>query len=320
LTVLPVYDTLITDTICFGDSYINPDYSFLDTTPIAVTPVIWDTTLYTVIGHCDSIVRFELTVLPVYDILIKDTICFGDSYINPDYSFLDTTPTAVTPVVWDTTLYTVTGHCDSVIRLELTVLPIYDTLIKDTICLGDRYINPDYSFLDTTPTAAGIVLWNTTLYTVTGHCDSIVKLELTVLPIYDTLITDTICLGDSYINPNYIFFDTTPNAAGTVLWDTTLYTVTGHCDSIVRLKLTVLPIYDTLITDTICFGDSYINPDYSFLDTTPIAVTPVIWDTTLYTVIGHCDSIVRFKLTVLPIYDTLITDTICFCDSYINPD
>jgi predicted phosphodiesterase len=319
LTVLPVYNTLITDTICFGDTYINQVYAFLDTTPTAPGLIAWDTTLYTVIGNCDSTVRLELTVLPVYDTLITDTICFGDTYTNPTYAFLDTTPTAPGLIAWDTTLYTVIGSCDSTVRLELTVLPVYDTLVTDTICLGDTYINPTYAFLDTTPTTPGLIAWDTTLYTVIGNCDSTVRLELTVLPVYDTLITDTICFGDTYTNPTYAFLDTTPTAPGLIAWDTTLYMVIGNCDSTVRLELTVLHVYDTLITDTICFGDTYINTNYAFLDTTPTMPGLIAWDTTLYTIIGGCDSIVRLELTVLPVYNTLVTDTICFGDTYINP-
>ncbi|MDR1552340.1 MAG: gliding motility-associated C-terminal domain-containing protein [Prevotellaceae bacterium] len=319
LHVYPVYDTLITDTICFGGSYSNLTYTFLNMTPTAPGTINIDTTLQTTpVGSysCDSIIRLRLTVLPSYDITITDTICFGDNYQNLTYGFLNTTPTAPGTVNIDTTLYTVLGGCDSIVRLRLTVLPVYDTLIIDTICLGDTYINPFYHLLDTIPTASGTVNIDTTLYTVLGGCDSIVRLRLTVLPVYDTLIIDTICFGDHYDNPTYNFLDTTPAAPGTVNIDTTLYTVLGGCDSIIRLELTVLPVYNILIMDTICLGEDYDNPIYNFLDTTPTASGTVNIDTTLYTVLGGCDSIVRLRLTVNQVYNDTIYDEICQYERY----
>jgi hypothetical protein len=284
----------------------------LDTTPTVAAPVVFDTTLYTSTGHCDSIVRLRLTVLPVYDIMIKDTICLGERYTNSSYLFLDTMPTVAAPVVFDTTLYTSTGHCDSIVRLRLTVLPVYDIMIKDTVCLGERYTNPVYTFLDTTPTVAAPVVFDTTLYTATGHCDSIVRLRLTVLPVYDIMIKDTVCLGERYTNPVYTFLDTTPTVAAPVVFDTTLYTSTGHCDSIVRLRLTVLLPYDTLITDAVCLGESYTKYGFN-IETTQAGIAH--YSQNLKRANG-CDSIINLNLTINPVYDITINAAICSGDNY----
>ncbi|MDR2065396.1 MAG: IgGFc-binding protein, partial [Prevotellaceae bacterium] len=312
LTVLPVYDTTIIDTVCLYSRYNKNGF---DTIPAVVAPIFLDTILYTATGHCDSIVRLQLTVLPVNNIEIKDTICFGSGYNL--YGF-DTVPQQA-GIIFDT-LYLKNQHnCDSIVRLRLTVLPVYDIMIKDTICLGERYTDHVYTFLDTMPTVAAPVVFDTTLYTATGHCDSIVRLRLTVLPVYDIMIKDTVCLGERYTNSSYLFLDTMPTVAAPVVFDTTLYTSTGHCDSIVRLRLTVLPVYDIMIKDTVCLGERYTNPVYTFLDTTPTVATPVVFDTTLYTSTGHCDSIVRLRLTVLPVYDIMIKDTVCLGERYTNP-
>jgi hypothetical protein len=331
LTVLPSYDTTIFDTICLGYPYTNTTYPFLNTDPTAPGLLSVDTTLQTLPTgsySCDSIVRLELTVLPSYDITIFDTICFGIPYENTTYLFLDTTPTAPGLLTIDTTLQTLpTGSysCDSIVRLELMVLPSYDTTIFDTICLGDPYTNMTYTFLNTTPTAPGLLSVDTTLQTKmvgSNFCDSIVRLELTVLPSYDITIFDTICFGEPYENETYLFLDTTPTAPGLLSVDTTLQTLpTGSysCDSIVRLRLTVLPSYDITIFDTICLGDPYENSTYTFLNTTPTVPGLLSIDTTLQTLptgTYSCDSIVKLRLMVLLPYDTLITDVICFGDSY----
>ncbi|MDR1197931.1 MAG: hypothetical protein LBK94_02810, partial [Prevotellaceae bacterium] len=256
---------------------VNSDttsYMFVEIDSIcaSLTPYIWRSNQYNTTGvyydsliavnGCDSIFTLNLTVNPSYHDTISASICFGDTYTNPTYAFLDTTPTAPGLIAWDTTLYTIIGGCDSTVRLELTVLPVYDTLITDTICFGDTYTNPTYAFLDTTPTVTGLLTMNTTLYTIIGGCDSTVRLNLTVLPVYDTLIIDTICFGDTYINPTYAFLDTTPTMPGLIAWDTTLYTIIGGCDSTVRLELTVLPVYNDTITASICLDETY--SDYGF--------------------------------------------------------
>ncbi|MDR1197886.1 MAG: IgGFc-binding protein, partial [Prevotellaceae bacterium] len=251
--------------------------------------------------------------LAYYD-TINATICLGDRYVDGNNNF-DTIPTQAGYMSYSLN-YTTTTGCDSIFTLNLTVNPSYHDTINASICFGDTYINPTYAFLDTTPTAPGLIAWDTTLYTVIGGCDSTVRLELTVLPVYDTLITDTICFGDTYTNPTYAFLDTTPTVTGLLTMDTTLYTIIGGCDSTVRLNLTVLPVYDTLITYTICFGDTYINPTYAFLDTTPTATGLIALDTTLYTIIGDCDSTVRLELTVLPVYNDTITASICLDETY----
>ncbi|MDR2125975.1 MAG: gliding motility-associated C-terminal domain-containing protein [Prevotellaceae bacterium] len=268
-------------------------------------------------GETDS-VSSTFTIAASQHITLQETICLGERYTYPDTinAVFDTMPASTGLYIDSVYLKSVDG-CDSIIKLELTVLPVYDTTITDTICLGDRYAYPDTinAVFDTIPTVPGLFIDSVNLQTVDG-CDSILIFNITVFASYDTLIIDTVCFGTPYTNSVYSFFDTIPASLEPIVWDTTLHTVIGGCDSIVRLELTVLPVYDTLIIDTVCFGDTYTNSVYSFFDTIPVSLDPIIWDTILSTVIGGCDSIVRLNLTVLSPYDTLITDAICLGDRY----
>jgi len=280
INIIPPITEYISDSICEGDSY---DFygQFLTETGTYID------TLTAVLTGCDSIVTLNLTVNPVYNIPIFDSICEGDFY---DFhgQFLTTTGTYID------TLSTIYG-CDSIVTLNLTVNPVY-TLppIFDSICEGDSY---DFhgQFLTTTGT------YIDTLSTIYG-CDSIVTLNLTVNPVY-TLppIFDSICEGDSYefhgqfLTTTGIYIDTL----------STIY----NCDSIVTLNLTVNPVYNILIPDSICEGDSYdfhgqfLTESGTYIDT-------------LSTIYG-CDSIVTLTLTVNPVYYNIpIFDSICKGDSY----
>ena len=77
--------------------------------------------------------------------------------------------------------------CDSVITLDLTVLPTNSESIVDEICDGDSY---DFH-------GSLLTLVGTYLDTVIGSngCDSIVTLELTVRPIEASSLDREICQG-----------------------------------------------------------------------------------------------------------------------------
>ena len=77
--------------------------------------------------------------------------------------------------------------------LNLTVHPVYDTVITEQICEGTQF-----DFLGTLLDVSGTYV--DTLNSVNG-CDSVVTLNLTVLDILRTNLTDSICDGESsYFN------------------------------------------------------------------------------------------------------------------------
>ncbi|MDR1552338.1 MAG: gliding motility-associated C-terminal domain-containing protein [Prevotellaceae bacterium] len=308
LTVNPVYDTLVYDTVCQSNiTYDTYGFTGIDISNEG-TQILIDT--LTTVNHCDSIIRLELTVNPVYDTLVYDTVCQSNiTYDTYGFTGIDISNVG-TQILIDT--LTTVNYCDSIIRLELTVNPVYDTLVYDTVCQSNITYDT-YGFTGIDISNEGTQILIDTLTTV-NHCDSIVILTITVNPVYDTLVYDTVCQSNITYD-TYGFTGIDISTVGTQILIDTLTTV-NYCDSIIRLELAVLPVYDTLITDTICLGDSYTNSTYPFLDTTPISPNPIIRDTTMYTVIGGCDSIVRFELTILLPFDTVIVDSICLGEQY----
>ena len=121
-------------------------------------------------------------------------------------------------------------------------------------------------------------------------CDSVVTLKLTVLPaVAETVVEQTICSGSSFVwDVNGKTY--TANAVESV----TLKNASG-CDSVVTLKLTVLPaVSETVVEQTICSGASFVW-DVNGKTYTANAVESV----TLKNALG-CDSVVTLKLIVLP--------------------
>ncbi|WP_372933826.1 PKD domain-containing protein [Mariniphaga sediminis] len=122
-----------------------------------------------------------------------------------------------------------------------------------------------------------------TFQTIYG-CDSVVTLNLTVNPVYNHTETASICEGESY------------NFGGTDYTESGDYAHTfasvNSCDSVVTLKLTVSPVYDVAIADTIykdelpySFGGQNLNESGVYSNT--------------FTSIAGCDSAVTLTLTVI---------------------
>jgi hypothetical protein len=332
LTVLPEVSTTFTDTICFGETYTANGFN-------ASTTGVYTQDLQAVNG-CDSTVTLNLTVLPeVPTTIINATICFGETYTANGFTenatgtytqplkavngcdstvtlnltvLPEVPPTIINATICHGTAYTENGFnenatgvytqplkavngCDSIVTLNLTVLPeVPTTIINATICFGETYTENGFN-------ASTTGVHTQDLQAVNG-CDSIVTLNLTVLPEVSTTFTDTICFGTAYTANGF-----TESVTGVYTQD--LQAVNG-CDSIVKLHLTVLPeVPITTFTDTICFGELYAANGFD-------ADTTGVYSRTVPNV-DSCDSIVELHLTVLPeVPVTIINATICHGKTY----
>ena len=126
--------------------------------------------------------------------------------------------------------------CDSVITLGLSVGTANITSITASICYGQTYL-----FAVNLLSLSG--QYSDTISVSGALCDSIVRLQLTVVGSISQLITATICQGQSYL-----FGSQTLTSAGS-------YTLTipasNGCDSVITLNLSVRPNSSSVISVTI---------------------------------------------------------------------
>ena len=283
LFVNPTFTTNLTATICQGDSYTQNGFN-------EDSAGVYTQNLQTVNG-CDSIVTLTLIVNPVYNIALSDEICKGEVYVGNGFTVI-TKDSAAGTYSYTQNLKTKSG-CDSIVTLNLTVNPIYSTVIYDTICQGGTY--SQFGFNENT---AGV--YTQSLQTAKG-CDSIITLNLFVNPTFTTNLTATICQGDSYTQNGF-----NEDSAG--VYTQNLQTVNG-CDSIVTLTLIVNPVYNIALSDEICKGEVYVGNGFTVI-TKDSAAGTYSYTQNLKTKSG-CDSIVTLNLTVTPTYNITIYDTIC---------
>lgn len=276
ITTNPIFNTSQSETICNGQSFTLGGQTFTN-------PGTHLVTLQSQF-NCDSVVTLNLSFSPAPTSSQSETICFGDSY-----TFNGTNYT--TSGTYNA-LFPMSGGCDSVAILNLTVIPELISTLPITICQGDTY-----TFGGITYSTAGNYA-----HTFAGShgCDSIVTLQLDVVSSFTSTINPVICQGD-----NYVFDGQSYTSSGTHV--ATFQTVSG-CDSVVTMNLTVNPSYAPVINQSICQGLSYTFNGQTYSSTGT-------YTQNLQSVSG-CDSIITLNLTVSPSISNTLNTTICQGETY----
>ncbi|MEI6311231.1 MAG: hypothetical protein WCP57_03125, partial [Bacteroidota bacterium] len=266
-----------TRSICTGQSFL---FNGVNRTVAG----IYRDTLINRVG-CDSLVVLNLIVTSSTSGTLNQSICAGSSYLFNGVN-RSTAGTYLDTLIGS-------GLCDSILTLNLIVIPTSTRTINATICSNQTYLfngvnrNTTGVYLDTFANFRG--------------CDSVVTLNLTVNPTTTGTINATICS-----NQTYLFNGVNRNTTGTYL-DT--FANFRGCDSVVTLNLTVNPTSTGTINATICSNQTYLfngvnrNTTGTYLDT--------------FINYRGCDSVVTLNLTVNPTSTGTINATICSNQTYL---
>ena len=215
ISTMPMAERLIEASVCEGDTYTLDGFS-------ASTQGIHKRKHHSANG-CDSVTVLDLTVVEIPEIIEFDTICQGQNVVwhGKEYNRTGT--------YTDTLQMTGGCRCDSIVTLALHVTGAQTEAEKITICHGDSIEIGELGFIRESG------LWRDTISTPSG-CDSIIEVDLTVLPELVTVIDTAICLGEEYNDGNFIGMDET----GT---ETITIESSNKCDSTLILNLIVLNPY-----------------------------------------------------------------------------
>ena len=280
LTVLEFSETYMQETICDGE-----DFVFLDIDEN--TSGLYNTTLTNSVG-CDSIITVELAVLPNEVHEMQASICEGQVFILHDIS-------ETTAGVYETTIPAFNG-CDSLIRVDLSIGQEVNVFLDENICEGDSF-----SIYDIMADQTGIY---ETRVLSGGACDTLVTLSLTVNQETTYTSQETICEGENFILDGI-------NASTTGIYEDILTNANG-CDSIITIDLTVIPQSNSTINEVFCEGDVFILNDITTDE-------PGTYETTFMNQNG-CDSIVTVVLEVEAIPREMIFQTICEGENFVFRD
>ncbi|MEL7120884.1 MAG: T9SS type A sorting domain-containing protein, partial [Bacteroidota bacterium] len=235
-------------------------------------------------GGCDSIVFLTLEIIPRRSSGFSVSICEGETYEFND-QVLDQSG------IYQQTLMGSNG-CDSIITLNLNVIPTSRTNIIQTICAGETYVFGNRTIRET-----GV--YQDTFQAQNG-CDIIFSLDLTVLPIFTDTLVETICAGQTFSVGNQ-------NYTQTGIFTQTLTSIEG-CDSTVVLDLTVTEAFVDTFNISVCQGDT-------FMLGTQALTSPGTYIAFLESLEG-CDSTVTVNLDFQNPIDTAVSLTICSGETY----
>lgn len=233
-------------------------------------------------GVADRHIVMNLTVLPDTMTTIPATICEGEDYTSFDFDIKN----VATSQIYKRKLVGA-NTCDSIVLLDLKVLPRLFEKKEVTICQGDFYEFNGVKYYTNTTHA------DTLKSAVTG-CDSIVTLYLTVNNILKGETDIHLCEGQSVefgkfgqIKAEGTYVDTVKNALG--------------CDSVATLNVFVHKSANTIIRAAICEGETYTKYVWQGLS------KPGDYSSVQKTVWG-CDSTATLHLMV-------VGEDLTLCDS-----
>ncbi|MCY1721147.1 Ig-like domain-containing protein [Prolixibacteraceae bacterium Z1-6] len=233
--VVPAVKDTFPATVCYGDPiadwYGQTISSIIDSTYIQLLPDP---------SGCDTLLYYEVTVLPVTYEVLDTTLCYGLGDFNWNNrlisgsvsgTYLDTLPNSF--------------GCDSLLTYNVIILPPDTTLVYDTLCVGDQ----EYDWNGYTVSTTAEDVYEASLQTDLG-CDSIVILNVTLIngtTTYDTVYaceeyTWTEGTGLTYtVSDDYLFTLDAGAACADSAW---LHLVISN------------PVIEAGSVDVLCNGDS----------------------------------------------------------------
>ena len=191
---------------------------------------------------CESSDTVEVLLLPTNDTTLTDATCAGTDYSANGFNI---SGTALEDLESYSETHTLTNQfgCDSVVTLQLTVLPRYNLIVE-------KYACAQYVWEGDTLTESGDY---TKTYTSANGCDSTVTLHLSIGQPAEEEVWTTVC-------GQYVWDGETLTESGDYV---KYYSSIHECDSMVTLHLTVL---DTFLRAFVS------NPDFCTTHETELSV------------------------------------------------
>jgi len=200
-----------------------------------------------------------------FTICSGDTLLYnGNNYYTGNLSGSDTLVSA--------------NGCDSIVTVSVTELPFITNSFTASICENDTitYNGNEYHSNNLSGTD--------TLISVAG-CDSIVSVNITLLPSSSANVDAVICPGGSFVY-NGITYDAS-NLSGS----DTLQSVNG-CDSLVFINVVELPLNESNIDTTLFEGETFVYNGSIYDENNSTGQV-------VFTDINGCDSIVYIEVSFL---------------------
>lgn len=269
-------DTLTVDTTFCAGSFLNG------------VPFNRDTSFclsFQAVTGCDSVLCYNVLVLPVFSTGLDTIICPGETFTFGD-SLLDISGTYLRT-------FLASNGCDSLVTLQLQILEAEDISLDTSICKG--------AFFKGSLIARDTVICET--LTGSQGCQTTYCFNISAMPVDTVLLSAEICQGGIY------FLGNVPYSASGRYSQKFTSVITG-CDSIVVLDLTVLPPARVVVDTTVCFADLYEG----ILLVQDTLICRIAADET------GCETERCFQFHVIGIKVTEVDTTLCVGEAFVFGD
>ncbi len=231
VAILPEASALVQTTLCHRAS-ITVNGTVYD----ASNPSGIETLDSAAANGCDSIVSIDLRFFPPAESRMETTLCAGQSL-----SVNGTIYNEANPSGFEILAGAGANGCDSIVEVNLAFHPPAASRIEQGIC-PDEFVAVngqvyDRSRLSGTETIAG---------GSANGCDSVVTVNLSLLPVPEFTMEQTICPGASLVINRTVYDETRLNGTEILAG-----AAANGCDSIVQVHLTVNDLLAGLGRDTI---------------------------------------------------------------------
>ncbi len=218
-------DTMLIEELCAGETYGVGNSIYGE------TGIYYDTLKN--INQCDSIITLDLMVFPRDTTEIDRFICPSDSVLfeGQYYSEEGTYFATVNSI----------NNCDSTLSLNVFLYNAPSEEENTTVCEGEFYngfqLYKDTSFVEVLSSAQG--------------CDSTLITNVQVFPIYEFIVEDTLCFGESISIDGAVVSTSGQYIEG--------FSTIDGCDSIYIIELEVLDEDLQNFDPNVCEGEEYLG-------------------------------------------------------------
>ena len=218
--------------LCFGESIDFPEYGVtIDASYLT------DTVGISTEDGCMQELYIQASMRSEVVVDFTPEICQGSSII------VNATRYDENNTVGTETFQNASG-CDSIVNVNLTILPVKESTINMDLCSGGDFFYNGTTYNQANPT--GIEQ-----FTTADGCDSIVNVIINTLAIKESTLNMDLCSGG-----DFVFNGTTYNEANPT--GTEQFSTADGCDSIVNVNINTLAVKSTDINDMLCDGGSII--------------------------------------------------------------
>ena len=280
--------THIYDTICYGGTYEDEFFKESKSGVYSHTEKV---------GECEQI--FVLHLFAEENLersYVSDSVCYGGTYSKYGFNI----QSSVVGERKDSLLLTNRYGCDSILYLDLTVLPMKRDTLRKSVCKNQSYEDGD--FFVPAYQSCGVNFYEKINTDVNTGCVSRLVLELRVDTVYQRSLVDSICLNEIYKRDG---FDITATKEGFNNYYRTLSSQNG-CDSILALNLKVFDTSETVFFDTIVVGSPYKNFGFDLAPQYSMGMKQYIRHQENE---NKCDSVITLNLMIVSDEDSLFVPT-----------